>query len=65
MTYKEFLDIYDYAIDVLEVYDRNGIEIPCDVAVPEDAEVLGYSRTSGTFVVDVDFECTVEEQNGQ
>ena len=53
LTYGEFMKKYEGEMDVLDVYDKNGEEIPEDKEIPDDAVVLGFSRRSGFFDVQV------------
>ena len=56
MTYGEFLENFEFEMDMLDVYDANGIEID-DL---EDSElfqvpVIGFSRRGGYFDVQLDY----------
>ncbi len=53
-TYGEFMDAYEEAIDVLEVFDKEGMEIEDGVEIPYETAVVGFSRVSGWFSLELD-----------
>lgn len=53
-TYGEFMDAYEAEIDVLEVFDKDGVEIEDSVEIPPETAVIGFSRHSGWFDLELD-----------
>lgn len=58
MTYGKFLKRYEHEIDLLDVYDQYGYEVPKDFTIPNDTKVTQINRRSGYFniILDIDTE---------
>lgn len=59
LTINEFMHRYDSQMDVLSIFDRDGVELDDDLVIPHDAKVIGYSRSGGWWQVKLDIK--VEE----
>lgn len=65
MTFREYLDKYEKEIDVLEIYDRNGVELPGGYEIPDDVQVLYQSRLSGIFSCGLDLDISTCTHGGK
>lgn len=53
-TYQEFLSKHNDAIDVLSVYNKDGVEIDDIEEIDPDAEVIAFTSNRGWFEVVLD-----------
>lgn len=53
-TYKDFMDAYEMEMDVLECYDKDGVELDAETEIPPETKVISFSRRSGIFDVVLD-----------
>lgn len=58
MTYGKFLEKHSGEIDLLDVYDQYGYEVPEDFTIPINTKVTEINRRGGYFdiVLDIDTE---------
>lgn len=56
MTYGKFLEKYEREIDLLDVYDQYGYEVPEDFTIPNDTKVTQINRRSGYFDITLDID---------
>ena len=54
MTYGEFLSLYETEIELLDVYFRNGQEVPHAKDIQDDTPIKGFDRKGGWFDVMLD-----------
>lgn len=56
MTYGKFLEKYSGEIDLLDVYDQYGYEVPEDFTIPINTKVTQINQRSGYFDITLDID---------
>ena len=56
MTYGKFLEKYSGEIDLLDVYDQYGYEVPEDFTIPINTKVTQINQRGGYFDITLDID---------